>query len=170
MTGFGEWAEGLDRDREQPHGRQGRPPRWDVVTLSGQLYDLLANATVACEHDVLGYEAAEACERLHVPKHIFHKIVREQRLIFGGDDEIGLPIHRCGNRHIYHLSGRIEGGQGWMGRRLKGLIAQQEVNVAWWRSMVKAYAHDEVRRTYAESILRSSSRLLEDMQLMLAAN
>lgn len=144
----------------------GRPRTYDIDALAGQLYDELARGAAElkpCPHDILGLTTYEIAVKLDVPVHVVRRIIRKQRLIFAGD-EINIPIHVCGTDHIYHLSGQIEGGQEWMARRIKNEIAQEQVNVAWWQSMVNASQHDLVRSKFAGMVLKDHERLLEDLK------
>jgi hypothetical protein len=145
----------------------GRRKLYDIDALAGRLYDMLAGAETICPHDVRGLTIHEITAKLDVPAQVVRRVIRSQRLLFGSDDEINVPIHICGTDRVYHLSAEILAGQQWMAARLKNEMAQEQVNIAWWQSMVRANAHDDVRRRYSELVLRDHERLLEDLTRLL---
>jgi len=145
----------------------GRKRIYDIDALAGVLYDGLADAPVACQHEVRGYDIHEIAKLLDIPIQRARQVIRKQRLLFGGDDEVNIPIHLCGTRRIYHLSAQVLSGQQWQAVRIKNELAQEEVNVAWWQSMVRANQHDQIQARYAAVVLRDHERLLEDLRTLL---
>lgn len=148
----------------------GRPKLYDIEALAGKLFDRLAagpEVLTPCPHGILGLDWREIIDWLDVPRNVVYKVTRNQRLTFGGD-EINIPIHQCGTRQIYHLAGQISAGLPWQARRIKNEISQEQVNVAWWRSMVNATTHDRVYQRYAQMILTNHERMLADLQKILA--
>jgi hypothetical protein len=148
----------------------GRRRLYDIEALAGRLYDELSGGPKTlpmCPHGILGLDRDQMVKRLDVPRQVTYRMVRNQRLIFGGD-EINIPIHYCGRRRIYHLAGQIDAGSKWMKARIRNQISQAEVNIAWWRSMVNANQHDQIHRRYAELILIDCQRELEDLRRILA--
>lgn len=112
-----------------------KPRKYNIPDLAGSMFDLLQEAPVACVHDVRGYDIHELSSKLDIPEPAASKVIRCQRIIFGGDDEIGIPYHVCGRRRIYHLAGRIEEGDRWNQIRMRTELKNVEVSIAWWESM-----------------------------------
>jgi len=115
---------------------------YDMAALSGQLYDILADTPVCCHHGIRGLTIHGVAESLDVPIGIARGVIRQQRLLFGDDDEINIPIHMCGKQHFYHLSASIEAGERWQTRRMRNELAQLRVSIAWWQSLSRAHPDD----------------------------
>lgn len=136
---------------------------YDIEALSGELYDMLAGAPIACEHGIRGYEAKEITDKLGVPRQITSKVIRAQRLLFGDDDEINIPYHVCGRRRIYQLSGSIEASQRWNTIRMRDERSRTEVSIAFWQSMLRAHPTDG----YAKLNLAACREILTRINLLL---
>lgn len=130
--------------------------RYDLEDLAGQFYDLLV-----AEPD--GLDKHQIASKLGVPVRVVVPILRKLRLILGGGDSINIPWRSEGRRRIYFLTGQIEQGQQWQAARISKKLADLEVDLAWWRSMVEATDGRTVDGKKARLALRHQQRLFEDM-------
>jgi hypothetical protein len=130
--------------------------RYDYEDLAGQLFLIL-------EAEPDGMDKRQIAAKLSVPVRVVVKIIRKLRLILGAGDSINVPWRADGRRRVYFLAGQVDLGQQWQGARIAKKLADLEIDLAWWRSMVEATDGRTLDGKRARLALRHQQRLFEDI-------
>lgn len=151
--------------------KRGRPRRYDYDEMGGQLYDALAAlpAEAECDHGIRGMDIYEIQELLAAPAIQCHATIRHLRLLFGSDDEVGLPCHSChGRRHLYHLTASLEMADAWVQTRLKAQMSQLDTMIAFWQAMARAHDASTVDGQMARLNIMTFSEARSRLELMVS--
>lgn len=95
-------------------------------------------------------------------------VIRSLRLRLGSvDDErlsgYSVPIRRESGRHVYFLSANVEQAADWQGGRADTVLSRLDVDIAHWKSMVKATDGRTVDGRIARACVKHFARLQEDL-------
>jgi hypothetical protein len=138
--------------------------KYDFEKLAATLYDLLAtNADGLDLHEIadrLGFGELSLTNK----RRVIHGVIRTLRLILGEGDSINVPYRIEGARYVYFLAGRPEEGDQWQEIRMSNKLAQVDVDIAYWRSMVTAHDGRSRNGRYARAFLKHFMRLREDLR------
>jgi hypothetical protein len=134
--------------------------RSDLVDLAGRLFDLLVGAPD-------GMDIHEVTAALGVPQRQAEKVLNCLRRILGQDDTINVVWQMVGRRYVYQLSGNVNEGAQWQAYRMATKLSQLDVDLAYWRSVVRGCDGRTREGRMARVCLKHFERVTEDLREIL---